>query len=86
MGRFNVIQFFVSSYYDERELETLLETMEIRGAEYRQLQGNPGWFKVWVPEAFDLDPYYRTLLDCDSVGRVQKLPKIHHAIPIAPED
>ncbi len=69
-GRSSVIRFHVSEYYDERELESLLEILEARGAEYHQLQYSKNWFKLLVPEKLDLDPYCRTLEDCESIDHV----------------
>ena len=66
--RARMFEFFMRSAYDEREMETLLETLESRGAIYHH-KGGPV-YKLYVPYDMDVRPFRKTILDCPSILRV----------------
>lgn len=59
------LTFCVGALYDEREIETLFETLEDRGAIYQQRSG-PN-YQLDIPEELDYSPFYLTLADCESI-------------------
>lgn len=63
--------FEISSEYDEREVENLLELLENLGAFYSHINGPS--YRLFIPENFKCDLFYQTLLDCRSVGSVDTL-------------
>lgn len=77
-------EFRISGNYDERQVEELLELLEMRGAYYKH-QGGPT-YKLHVPEPLDYKPFYQTVLDCESVSWVDNTIYPLNYIPITAGD
>ena len=87
-GKYSILRFHISEYYSEREIESLFEEMEGRGAHCKMVsqRPNPGWFELAVPRGIEWEPYRRTLEACESIDEVEKLVVISCQIPIHAED
>ena len=62
------LDFRFSEYYNEREVEQLLEELTSRGASYGVVEG-PN-YHLDIPQNLDFTPFYQTLRDCESVAWV----------------
>lgn len=62
--------FKISPNYDERQVEELLELLEVRGAHYKH-EGGP-LYRLHVPEPLDYKPFYQAILDCESIAWVDQ--------------
>lgn len=61
-----MFEFFVASTYDEREIEELFETLEMRGAIYEHKIGSA--YRLYVPAELDPTPFRETLWDSPSIA------------------
>lgn len=64
-GEMVIFHFQVKTFYNEPELEGLLETMERRGAGYRHL--GDGRYRLHIPTDIPWIPFYKTIRNCNSV-------------------
>jgi hypothetical protein len=64
-GEMVILHLQIKALYDEGELETLLETIERRGAGHKHL--GDGRYRVHIPTYHSWIPFYQTIRDCSSV-------------------
>lgn len=66
--RYLHFRFRIKDLYSEREIESLLEVLERRGASYAHL--GEGWYEVQISSELLWVPFYKTMRECDSVQEV----------------
>lgn len=63
------LNFRISEYYNEQEIEALLELVIERGAKHSDL-ANGNHCHLDIPQGFDFAPFYLTLRECESIAWV----------------
>jgi hypothetical protein len=61
-------RFQVRAVYSERGLESLLEVLERRGADYAHL--GDGRYEIQIPPTLSWHPFYKTLQECNDIHQV----------------
>lgn len=80
------LAFRMAHNYDEREVEELLETLELRGGRYQHNGG--GKYHLYLPLELDPTPFRLTIRDCPSVMDCNLYPfivpasldEVHHSV------
>ncbi len=86
LGRFSIIRFRISDYYNEDEIEALFNTLVERGSTYKQIVYGSAWYELAVPAEFDWEPYFQALKACESIVEVTSFITKRQTIPIEIED